>query len=160
MKMTLDQSKEAAAFAVSLSTETIEASKGVNNTLETTGKVKPFFGTHYANAELDIYGIQQLVCQVLRENESVFARGIEATEFRHIAIGASMFTSDIIAAIGVKFANAGMRYKPQAVKNVLSTYGTNEIAKIKLSNGEDFPRPCSKPRAKWYLIQQSPATNG
>ena len=118
------------------------------------------YGTHYANTELDIYGIQQLVCQVLRENESVFFRGIESTEFRHIAIASSMFTSNIIAAVGLKFADAGMRYKPQAVKNVLSTYGKDLIVKITLSNNEDQPRPCSKPRAKWYLIQQSPMKNG
>lgn len=165
MKMTLDQSNEAAAFAVSLSAETIAASKGVNNTLETTGKVKASYGTHYANTELDIYGIQQLVCEILRANESVFSRGIESTEIestelRHIAIAASMFTSDIIATVNEAFADAGMRYKPQAVKNVLSTYGKDLIVKITLTNNEDQPRPCSKPRAKWYLIQQSPMKNG
>jgi hypothetical protein len=140
--------------AIELSVVVVENSMAINNTLAETKKVTGFYGTHYANAELDICGIVALVKDILRENEAVFSRGIENTELRAIGIAASMFTSDIVQAVNTRFASGGMRYKPQAVKNVLSTYGKLEIAKIQLTNAEDKPRPCSKPRAKWYLIQQ------
>jgi len=149
MNTTIDNETKAAAVA--MSGEIVQTSQDINNTLETQG-TRAFFGTHYANAELDVFGIVALVKHVLRENDSVFGRGIEKTEFRKIAVSGAMFTSQIVEAIGTLFANAGMRYKPQAVKNVLSTYGKGEIIKIKLSNAEDKPRPCSKPRAKWYLV--------
>jgi len=146
---------EIKAEAIAKSAEIIQTSRDINNTLETQN-TRAFFGTHYANAELDVFGIVALVKHVLRENDSVFGRGIEMTEFRQIAVASSMFTSEIIAAVGTLFANAGMRYKPQAVKNVLSTYAKGEIVKIALSNSEDKPRPCSKPRAKWYLVSTKP----
>jgi hypothetical protein len=151
MKLTIDN--ETAAFAIGLSSETVEQSMAINNTLETTGKVKAAFGTHYANAELDVCGIVALVKDILRDNDAVFARNIEQTDLRGIAIAGSMFTAEIVSAVQIRFASAGMRYKPQAVKNVLSTYGKDFIAKITLTNAEDKPRECSKPRAKWYLIQ-------
>jgi hypothetical protein len=149
MNTTIDN--ETKAEAIAKSSEIVQTSQDINNTLEVQG-TRAFFGTHYANAELDVFGIVALVKHVLRENDSVFGRGIEKTELRQIAVAGSMFTNDIVAAVGTLFANAGMRYKPQAVKNVLSTYAKGEIVKIALSNSEDKPRPCSKPRAKWYLV--------
>ena len=143
--------------AIDMSSVVVENCMAINNTLAETKKVTGFYGTHYANAELDVCGIVALVQDILRENDAVFSRGIENTELRNIGIAASMFTSDIIAKVQERFASAGMRYKAQAVKNVLSTYGKDSIAKIQLTNNEDKPRPCSKPRAKWYLIQQKVA---
>ena len=64
-----------------------------------------------------------------------------------------LFTSEILAEVEKRFAAGGLRYKAQAVKNVLSTYGTEFIAKIQLTKTEDMPRTCDKPRCKWYLIQ-------
>ena len=143
--------------AIDMSSVVVENCMAINNTLAETKKVTGFYGTHYANAELDVCGIVALVQDILRENDAVFSRGIENTELRNIGIAASMFTSDIIAKVQERFASAGMRYKAQAVKNVLSTYGKDSIAKIQLTNNEDKPRPCSRPRAKWYLIQQKVA---
>lgn len=143
--------------AIDMSSVVVENCMAINNTLAETKKVTGFYGTHYANAELDVCGIVALVQDILRENDAVFSRGIENTELRNIGIAASMFTSDIIEAVKTRFASGGMRYKAQAVKNVLSTYGKDSIAKIQLTNNEDKPRPCSRPRAKWYLIQQKVA---
>jgi hypothetical protein len=142
---------EAKAAAIAMSGEIVSASMDINNTLKTQGTLA-FFGTHYANAELDVFGIVSLVKLVLKENDAVFGRGIENGDLRGIAIASAMFTSQIIEAVKVHFAAAGLRYQPQAVKNVLSTYAKGEIVKIQLSNNEDKPRPCSKPRAKWYLV--------
>jgi hypothetical protein len=142
---------EPKAAAVAMSDELVTASMSINNTLKIQG-TRAFFATHYANAQLDVFGIVSLVQYVLKQNDAVFGRGIEHTDLRAVAIASSMFTSDIIAEVGKLFADAGLRYKPQAVKNVLSTYGKPLIVKITLSSDEDRPRPCSKPRAKWYLV--------
>lgn len=159
------ETNEAAAAAIAESNVIVQTSMDINNNLETTGQVKPFFATHYANAELGVCGIVALVKLILKENDAVFGRGIENSDLKHIAIATAMFTADIIEAVKLKFAAAGMRYKEQAVKNVLSTYAKGDIVKIqgvghpiRIDNDDDkgkfydFPRPCSKPRAKWYLV--------
>ena len=143
---------ETKALAVAMSGETIEASQAVNNTLTTAG-VRAHYQAHYANAQLDVCGILALVKDILREAQAEFPRGIETTELRKIAVAASMFTAEILAKVEERFAAGGLRYKIQAVKNVLSTYGKDEIGKITLTNSEDKPRDCAKPRCKWYLIQ-------
>lgn len=147
----LNTENDEKALAVSMSNETIEACQAVNNTLTTAG-VRAHFQAHYANAQLDVCGILALVKDILREAQAEFPRGIEATELRKIAVAASMFTSEILAEVEKRFAAGGLRYKIQAVKNVLSTYGKGEIGKITLTNSEDKPRDCAKPRCKWYRI--------
>jgi hypothetical protein len=138
--------------AIELSQTVIETSRDINNTLTTAG-VRAHYQAHYANAQLDICGILALVKDILRASQAEFPRGIETTELRKIAVAASMFTSEILAEVEKRFAAGGLRYKIQAVKNVLSTYGKDEIGKITLTNSEDKPRDCAKPRCKWYLIQ-------
>ena len=140
------------ALAVAMAPEIIANCQDINNTLKTAG-VRAHFQTHYANAMLDVYGILALVKDILRDKQAEFPRGIEATELRQIAVAASLFTSEILAEVENRFAAGGSRYKVQAVKNVLSTYGKGEIGKITLTNSEDKPRDCAKPRCKWYLIQ-------
>lgn len=139
------------AFAVSQSAEIVANCKDINNTLA-TAEVRAHFQAHYANAELDVFGILALVKDILREAQAEFPRGIEGTELRQIALAASMFTSDILREVESRFAAGGFRYKIQAVKNCLSTYGKGQIGKINLTNAEDQPRECDKPRCKWYLI--------
>ena len=163
----LNTENEEKAFAVAASDETIEACQAVNNTL-TIAEVRPNFQAHYANAQLGVYGIMDLVRDILREAQAEFPRGIEATELRKIAVAASMFTSEILAEVQARFSAGSTRYQVQSVKNCLSTYGGNaiykkgplagkligdgSIAKIWLSNEEDQPRTSPKPRCKWYLI--------
>jgi hypothetical protein len=151
--MNTEIKNEAKAEAIALSTETIEACKAINNTL-TIAEVRPHFQAHYANAALDVCGIMALVRDILREGQAEFARGIEATELRKIAVAASMFTSEILAEVQARFSAGTTRYKVQSVKNCLSTYGKLDgtIGKIQLSNTEDKPRTCAKPRCKWYRI--------
>jgi hypothetical protein len=151
MNTLTSEQNEAAAFAVAMSAETIETCKAVNNTLETTQKTSAFYGTHYANPEMDSFGIMGIVCEVLTECEAVFARGIESTELRKIALAVAPTTKQVIALAKPKFAVAGLRYKPQAVKNILSTYGTQKICRIKLTTGEIVQGA----RSKWYLIQEN-----
>ena len=147
----ITESNEEKAAAVSMSAEIVDTCKAVNNTLSVAG-VRAHFQAHYANAELDVYGILALVKDILREAQAEFPRGLETTELRKIAVAASMFTKDILREVENRFAAGGFRYKVQAVKNCLSTYGKGEIGKINLTNTEDQPRECDKPRCKWYLI--------
>jgi len=149
--LTLEQI-EAATFAQSLSAQTVEDCKAINNTLEVCANVPAFFGAHYANAELESFGVLGIVREVLTECEAVFARGIEKTDLRNIALACAPTTEKIIELAKPKFAVAGLRYKPQAVKNILSTYGTKEIRRIKLTSAEMVPGDRS--RSKWYLIQK------
>lgn len=149
----LNEQKKAKAMAIELTDQTIETCQAVNNTLDTAG-VRAHFQAHYANAKLGVYGVMDLVRDILREAQAEFPRGIESTELRKIAVAASMFTSEILAEVERRFAAGASRYKAQAVKNCLSTYGKQDgtIASIKLSNEEDQPRECSKPRFKWYRV--------
>lgn len=144
---------EVKAEAIALSEETIEACKAINNTL-TVAEVRPHFQAHYANAQIDVYGVMGLVRDILREAQAEFPRGIEATALRKIAVAASLFTSDIIAEVQRRFAAGTTRYQPQSVRNCLSTYGKQDgtIGKIDLTAKEDQPRKCKMPRSKWYLI--------
>lgn len=143
---------ENSAFSIGLSPEVIMDCKSINNLIEAQAIVKPHFCTHYANAELDSYGIFGIVCEVLRECEAVFKRGIENTDMRDIALTFAPTTAQIIALARPKFNAAApkMRYKPQAVKNVLSTYGAKKIRRIKLEPSEMVGRA----RSKWYLIKE------
>ena len=169
MNTEIENLTEAAkAFAVSISDKTIETCKEINNTL-TIAEVRPHFQTHYANAKLDIFGIMDLVRDILRDKQAELPRGIETTELRNIAIAASLFTSEILAEVQVRFSAGSTRYKMQSVKNCLSCYGSSKtyskgpkagqlmgdgsICRIKLSNDEDQPRKCAKPRCKWYRVQ-------
>jgi hypothetical protein len=153
MNTEIESKNEEKALAVSMSAEIVETCKAVNNTL-TIAEVRPHFQAHYANAQLDVCGIMALVRDILREAQAEFPRGIEATELRKIAVAASLFTSEILAEVQSRFAAGSTRYKVQSVKNCLSTYGKQDgtIGKIQLTNGEDKPRNCAKPRCKWYRI--------
>ena len=110
-----------------------------------------FYGTHYANAEIDSYGVAGIVREVLTEKPAILPRNVP-DDMRAHAIQVAMFSHEIIALAKPKFAIAGLRYKAQAVKNVLSTYGTHEIGKIELTKEEDTTRGDGKPRKKYYLI--------
>jgi hypothetical protein len=153
MNILIDSEKnEAKTFALSVSAETMQAVQAANNTL-TVSDVRSHFQGHYANAQERVYGILMLVADVLAKHDAEFPRNAHTGELRKIVAAGSMFTSEILAEVESRFAAGGMRYKVQAVKNVLSTYGVEFIAKIQLTKTEDMPRECDKPRCKWYLIQ-------
>ena len=154
MNDTLNTPNDIAAHAIAMSDTCVEASVDLNNCLVETGKVKAHYGAHYANAAIEVCGIVALVMDVLRDKQAVFPRHLEQLEeARPAVIACSLFTSDIVSEVQKRWPN-NLRYKPQAVKNVLSTYGKQFIVKVQLTKEEDTPRPCSKPRAKWYLIQK------
>ena len=65
----ITESNEEKAAAVSMSAEIVDTCKAVNNTLSVAG-VRAHFQAHYANAELDVYGILALVKDILREAQA------------------------------------------------------------------------------------------
>ena len=150
--ITETEKNEAKTFAVAASAEVMEATQANNNTL-TVAEVRAHYQGHYANAQERVYGILMLVADILSKHDAEFPRNAHTGELRKIVAAGSMFTSEILAEVEKRFAAGGLRYKVQAVKNVLSTYGTEFIAKIQLTKTEDQPRNCDKPRCKWYLIQ-------
>lgn len=149
---TLETTETAKGFAIAMSSETLEASQAINNTLTTTEQIRPVFMAHYANAKTNVIGIISLVKDILRDSQAEFPRNAHNTELRKIVVGGAMFTRDILAKVQERFTAGSTRYPLQTVKNVLSTYASEDIAKIQLTNAEDQPRECCKPRCKWYLI--------
>ena len=154
MNTEIETQTEEKAAAIAMSAELVQNCQAINNTLK-TADVRAHFATHYANAQLDVFGIMALVRDILRDNQAELPRGIENTELRQIAIASSMFTDEILAEVQLRFAAGGRRYQLQAVKNCLSTYGKTDgtIGKINLTSEEDKPRNSRKPRCKWYRVQ-------
>lgn len=145
------EKNDAKTYAVNASADVIESVCAANNTLMIAG-VRAHYQGHYADAKTRVYGILMLVADILRQHDAEFPQHAHTTTLRHIVVAGAMFTYEILAEVEKRFAG-GSRYKVQAVKNVLSTYGNEFIAKIQLDKNEDQPRPCDKPRCKWYLIQ-------
>ena len=146
---------EIQAFRVKITPAIIADCKDINTALGMM-ETPAHYATHYANPALKSFGIMGIIRQVLTAHNAIFARNaadMTAPAQRAAAIQGSLFTYQIVILAKPFFAIAGLRYKPQAVKNVLSTYGTAEIVKISLTSGEDVHRPCRcrKPRAKWFL---------
>ena len=157
--MTKQETNSAVKSAIALQRETLSGSMDINNVLTTSTQVHPLFQTHYTNMETAENGITALIKEILTANEAVFPKGIEETEFRPIALAASMFASEIIEQVQSRFSNGSMRYPYKTVHQYLSIFMTRsgKVGKIKLSNTEDKPRPCNKPRTKWYLVEAAKA---
>ena len=120
----------------------------INNEL-TARQVKPLLQGHW------IEGVEKLITDILTEREAVFPLGVENTEFKKVAIAAAMFTQEIKDEIETRFTAGTTRYPLETVETYLSVFMPRKgtIGKIKLTNAEDKPRPCCKPRTKWYLVK-------
>jgi len=125
-----------------------------NNVL-TTNNVSPMFQGHVFNMVTGEHGIENLIISILRQNNSILPKGIENSNLRNVAIASAMFASDIMAIVESYFTAGSTRYRYETIHQYLSVFmfrkGT--IGKIKLSNNEDKPRSCFKPRCKWYLVE-------
>lgn len=124
-----------------------------NNVLTTAG-IRPEFQAHVFNMQSGECGIELLIVSILQENGSTFPSNIGSTEFRQVAINGSMFASEIIQAVQDRFANGSTRYPYATVYAYLCNPANKKksgIVSIKLTNSEDKPRPCPKPRQKYFL---------
>ena len=161
-----DTMTAAKAMAIELSQDTLSNMQDINGTL-TVGSISPVFQTHFVNLRTGEVGIADLICKILRENDSVFPAGSADSELRPIAIAGSMFTCEILAKVQELFTAGSTRYAQPSVKAYLSAWlqGNEKqvnrnahparIGKIQLKGIEDQPRPCNRPRCKWYLLQNA-----
>lgn len=133
-----------------LSRDIVDSSRDTNNLLA-AGGIHNLVREHYIDTANGIYGIESLIKSILKANGSVFPKGSEETELKAIAIAGGMFTSEIIAKVRETFG--ADRYPDCTIRMYLTEFAKG-IGKIQLTGAEDMPRPCPKPRCKWYLIAE------
>lgn len=154
--------KTADETAVAMQRELLENAHDINNVL-TAGNVSPVFQGHIFDMENGKHGIENAIIAVLTEREAIFPKGTENSKLRPVVIAAGMFTKEIFEAIQVKFAAGTTRYPLNTIEHYLSVVmsnhntktinGNGKIGFVKLTNAEDKPRPCYRPRKKWYLVE-------
>jgi hypothetical protein len=96
-----------------------------------------------------------LIASILKKNGAVFPANVMETEFRSVAIAASMFTEDIIAKVQAIFTQDTKRHSYGSIHTFLSVHmmKKGKVGRIQLSGIQDQPRTSRKPRGKWFLIQ-------
>ena len=133
----------------------VENTRDMNNIMEAAGNVHKLVRAHYVNLEQGIYGIERLIASILAKNEAIFPQGVETTEFRTIAVAKAMYVTEIISAVREVFGSE--RYPDSVIATYLAHYmqketSANRVGAIQLTKTEDKPRPCPKPRTKYYLL--------
>ena len=144
--------------ALALAGEVLATSQDLGNVMASAGNVHYFVRPHYVDMATGVYGIERMIATILKSHGALFPVGIEGAEFRKLAIAQAMFASEIIAA--VREMNGNERYPDGVIYSYLSLFMQkdtcpNKVSKIKLTNAEDKPRPCNKPRQKYYLIDKA-----
>jgi len=140
--------------AIAMSREVLSGLRDLNNIETTSGIVPNIFHTHFVDLATGEKGIADLICRILREREAIFPLGAEQTELRQVAIAGAMFTDAILAEVEMRFTAGSIRYPAKTVRAYLSVHlgKSGKVGKVQLTNLEDKPRPCCKPRCKWFLI--------
>jgi len=125
-----------------------------NRVLAKAGDVPRYGLDTYANPAKGIYGVQPLIASILKARRAVFSIGVENhPSDRRKAIKRSLYAEEIIQRVG---EDAGKEcFARYTIYHYLCTLmpKQNVVGKIRLSKDEDRPRPCSKPRIKFYLIK-------
>lgn len=149
----MNETQNAVNAAKQMQRDILSNAIDANNVLTTAG-IRPEFQAHVFDMNSGDCGIEMLIVAILTDNGSVFPKIIASTEFRHVAINGAMFASDIIAEVQNRFANGSTRYPYATVYAYLCNPKNKKksgILAIKLTNQEDKPRPCPKPRQKYFL---------
>ena len=108
----------AKAMAIELSKDTLSNMQDINGTL-TVGSISPVFQAHFADMRTGETGIADLICKILRDNESIFPAGSADSDLRPVAVAGSMFTSEILAQVQLLFTAGSTRYGEKSVKTYL-----------------------------------------
>lgn len=163
------ENTDATTEAKAMSGDILDNFRVINGYAKVAHTTRNIFHTHFLDVATGECGIADLIRRILRENNSVFKAQvkndsgelipIESSELRPIAIAGSMFTSEIIAEVQKRFTAGTIRYPAKTIKAYLSVHlagekGDHTVGKIQLFNHEDSQRDCSKPRCKWYLVQE------
>ena len=137
-----------------VSREIVDTARDKNNLFESAGNVHFLVRDHYVDTATGTYGIESLLASILKEHGAQFPAGIEATEFRNVAIAASMFAHEIIAKVRDTFGTE--RYPDATILTYLAHFmlKAGKVGKLKLKGSEDIGRTSDKPRVKYYLIEK------
>jgi len=138
----------------------VDNTRDMNNIMEAAGNVHKLVRGHYVNMATGVYGIERLIASILANAEAVFPPDVEKTEFRAIAVAKSFYAVEVISAVREHFG--AERYPDSVIATYLAHYmqketSANRVGAIQLTKTEDMPRPCPKPRTKYYLLD-IPAT--
>jgi len=135
--------------------ELVDTARDKNNVLNAAGNVHFFVRDHYVDTATGTYGIESLIAAILQAHGAIFPAGIEATEFRKVAIAGAMFTSEIIAQVRDIFGSE--RYPDATILSFLAHFmlKSKRVGKLKLTGAEDQGRTSCKPRVKYYLVEQA-----
>ena len=141
--------------AIRLCDTVVENGKDANNVLTSVG-VSPVFQTHVVNVETGKHGIKHLIAEILTAAEAVFPEGAENGELRPIVLASAMLASEVKDEVERRFSAGSTRYPYSTVHQYLSVFMVKEkmIAKVQMTKDEDQPRPCYKPRTRYYLRAQ------
>ncbi len=135
-----------------------QSSQDINNVLTTSNVTRAVFHTHYVSMDNSLFGIADLITDILKSNGALFPKGIEKTELRAVALSAAMTTDEIAQAVERRFTAGSIRYPLQTIKSYLSVFMSKgkkaTIGRIQMSNAEDCERECCKPRCKWYVLDK------
>lgn len=132
---------------------TLRTCKQINRNFTETQQVSPSVQTHYVNVATGAAGMRGLICDILKDNGSIWRGGVSSPADRAAAIAASMYTEDIIDQARIRFTAGTTRYPPHSIKACLgiTMLGSGEVGRIQLSRAEDSSRRCTRPRCKWFL---------
>ena len=149
--------KATKAAAIEMSAEVLAGQQDINAILASNPEAPVWAEGHYANQAAKLYGAEQLIADILRNNGAVFPASVGESEYRSAAIGAAMFASEIQAAIQERFTAGTKRHPYFSVHTFLCQHLANKkdgdplkVGRIRLTYAEDKGR---KPRIKWFLIQ-------
>jgi hypothetical protein len=151
------ETKSGAQAAIESASEVLATLQDMNNFLTTSQVVRPVYHAHYANMETGVIGIEKLIADILKENDSVFPAKSEETALRQIAIAGSMFTQQILDKVHERFtAGSPNRYPMQTILKYLGgiMLQNGTVGKIQTLGCEDLKRDSNRPRVKWYLVNK------
>ena len=150
----MNETLNATVEAKKMQRELLANATDSNNVLTTAENIAPMFLAPYFNMTSGECGIELLIVSILRDNGSTFPSNIASTEFRQVGINGSMYASEIISEVQNRFAAGSTGYPYSTVYAYLCNKENKKksgILAIKLTNSEDKPRPCPKPRQKYFL---------
>lgn len=144
--------------AINMTREIQQSSQDINNVLTTSTITRAVFHTHYVSMDNSLFGIADLITDILKGNGALFPKGIEKTELRGVALSSAMTTEEVMQAVECRFTAGSIRYPLQTIKSYLSVFMSKgkkaTIGRIQMSNAEDINRECCKPRCKWYVLDK------
>jgi hypothetical protein len=128
---------------------TLGMSKEINQRL-TNRNVDPVYQAHYYNPLTGESGRRGLIRDILRDHHAVWPGGIQSPADRAAAIAVAMFREEIVTESQIRFTGGSTRYAPSSIWGCLARE-MPDVGQIQLTEKEDSPRHCDRPRCKWYL---------